>query len=165
MKNEGNIIKKSLYRDFISFEEFKSAFLGSIDAKAIVDSIADKYNEIPSYLKALKNFDPTGIISSIDDVLTENRAKREQERMLEALYYMLQKTKIHEVILRESIKYQQEQFYILTEQYFEKSKESYDKEKVKYFSQVWLTGIIDKENTIDEKIYVFKIISSLSMVV
>jgi hypothetical protein len=163
VKNEGNLERKPLVQDFASIEEFKSSFFENIDDKTVIDSTADKYDKIPSYLKILKNFDPTGIISLIDDVLSENRAKREQERIIEALYYMFQKIRIHEVVLRESIGCQQEQLYVLTEKYFENCKESYDKEKVRYFSQVWLTGIIDKENTIDEKIYVFKVISSLSI--
>ena len=69
MKNEGNLERKPLVQDFASIEEFKSSFFENIDDKTVIDSTADKYDKIPSYLKILKNFDPTGIISLIDEEL------------------------------------------------------------------------------------------------
>ena len=157
MKDNNSLIPSS-GQNLPSFEEFKDMVLNYNEKENIIDKVADKYDQIPTIFKVFKNFDPTGIASSIDDILSENKAKREQNNILLASYYMFQSINN----LQAEIEKDKQQFSNLTEIYFQKSKESYQEDKIKYYRNIWFNGIINTERTFNEKEYVFELISTLS---
>lgn len=79
-------------------EEFKEFMInGRKDDQDILDKAANAYDDLPSVFKVIaKAVDPIGIISGINDVLSEHRAQQQQERMLDALYFLCVKAKQYE---------------------------------------------------------------------
>ena len=79
-----NLEKKE--NTFLSYEEFKRKVLECSEGKTVTDKVADIYDDLPVLVRVIANLDPTGLASSLDQVLTENKAKREQENILRAIY-------------------------------------------------------------------------------
>lgn len=145
----------------LSFEEFKEKLAGLYQVKGEISQAADLYDNVPAFLKILTNFDPTGISGSIDQALSENKAKREQENINLALYNLYQaiiEISKRQISIQDSIK---KQLPDLTRLYLENSKNTYDSNKIEYFKNIWLNGIISDEETLEEKAYVFEMVAAL----
>ena len=145
----------------LSFDEFKKSLAELSQTKRPSDHLSDLYDNVPTLFKILTNFDPTGISGSIDQALSENKAKREQENINIALYGLYQA--IIEIIKKQisienSIK---EQLPDLTRLYLENTKATYDSCKIEYFKNIWFNGVISNEETLAEKAYVFEMVASL----
>lgn len=160
MENRELIIPKD---GALTFDEFKKKITELKEYSSIIDKASDLYDKTPILIKAIQNFDPTGIAGAIDQVLSDNKAKREQENLTQALY------ELYKAIIWLGKKQLQLDSSIeqhvpdLTSLYFEKSKESYDTQKIGYYKNIWLNGVLSDKETLEEKAYVFNIVSSLSV--
>ena len=126
----------------------------------IFDKASDKYDNLPSLIKLLPNFDPTGISGAIVQTLNENNSKRLQKNIISALYLMAQTIQQFEnKLLNLEIK---NQIPALTEIYFEHSSRTHQKGKIEFFKNIWINGILREDKKIDEKIEVFESVSSLT---
>lgn len=151
-------------KDFPTFEEFKE--LGSMKVPAIstIDKMADRYDEIPLLLKALKNFDPTGCISAFADVLAEIKAKRNEEKFWLTLYGLYTALYMINQKFENSIDPEyKSQVIPLIEMYFDYSMRAYQLEKIELFRNAFINGVIDYDKTFDEKENISKIISALTI--
>lgn len=83
-----NEIKKSESLPVPSFEEFKKTILQHNADSDLLNWAAKQYGRIPSAIRALNNFDPTGISGAIDQVFSEKVSEREQENILRAIYIL-----------------------------------------------------------------------------
>ena len=70
----------------LSFDEFNKKLAELTETNGVIDKTANLYDKIPTYIKALTNFDPTGVSGAIDQALSENKSKRENENIVKALY-------------------------------------------------------------------------------
>ena len=115
----------------------------------MIDKVSDVYDGLPVLIRSLTNFDPTGVSGTIAQMLSENKAKREQKNIICALYLMWQTIMEY----GDKLKYLElkEQLPALTESYFEFSKNTYQQSKIKFFRNIWLNGII-KEDKLDQKL-------------
>lgn len=146
----------------ISFEEFKSIILNDKDSSGI-NKISDMYAKIPNVIRKTTNLDPTGIASYFDGLLSDNKAKREQDRILTAIYGMYNAFIQYEIQLKENIERDKEQYLDITELCLEKAKDSFQKEKIKYFVNIWANSIFNIDRTFSEKECVFQLISNLTV--
>ena len=145
----------------LSLDEFKEKLAELSQAKGTTDQAADLYDKVPTLFKILTNFDPTGISGSIDQALSENKAKREQGNINIALYGLYQaiiEVSKRQISIDNSIK---EQLPDLTRLYLENTKATYDSSKIEYFKNIWLNSVISDEETLAEKAYVFEMVASL----
>ncbi len=71
-----------------SFEEFKKTILQHNADLDLLNWAAKQYGRIPSAIRALNNFDPTGISGAIDQVFSEKVSEQEQENTLRAIYIL-----------------------------------------------------------------------------
>lgn len=78
------VILQSEYNGIPSFEEFVKLMKKKGDE--ISGNSGNPIDFIPSYIKILKNFDPTGISSSLIDILEEESNKSRDESIYLALY-------------------------------------------------------------------------------
>jgi hypothetical protein len=147
----------------LSFEEFKNKIACMEGAETLIDKASDLYDRIPSLIRTIQNFDPTGITASIDQILSDNKAKREQENIMRALYalyeaiiYLGNRQEELDLSVRQNVT-------DLTYLYFEKSQESYDIRKIEYYRNIWLNGLTSHDESLEEKAYVFNIVSTLSI--
>jgi|GEM_PF-3209488 len=144
-----------------TFEEFKDKISQFTETKGTLENVSDIYSKVPIWIKLLTNFDPTGVSGAIDQILTDNRAKREQESILLAIYglgrsiYEIQSQLNEESLLVDQIPTH-------TYMYFEKCKSEKQSSKVEYFRKVWKHAIVDNSNTVEEKSYIFDIVETLT---
>ncbi len=54
----------------------------------LINWVAKQYGRIPSAIRALNNFDPSGISGAIDQLFSEKVSEREQENILRAVYIL-----------------------------------------------------------------------------
>jgi hypothetical protein len=147
----------------ITFEEFKALFLARKNESSLLDKSADYFDAIPTLLKITTNFDPTGIAGSIAQILESNKATREQENILEAVYYLTIAFRKHERILKNMKEsFLRQNLPELTHLYFDYSRRVFHSSKIENFKNIWLNGLIKSEIGIDEKHIVFETISELS---
>ena len=71
-----------------SFEEFKEKILQHGADSDLISWAAKEYGRIPSAIRALNNFDPSGISGAIDQLFSEKVSEREQENILRAIYIL-----------------------------------------------------------------------------
>jgi hypothetical protein len=69
-----------------SFEEFKEKILQRGADSDLISWAAKEYGRIPGAIRALNNFDPSGISGAIDQLFSEKVSEREQENILRAIY-------------------------------------------------------------------------------
>lgn len=81
IKSEGNKI--------LSFEEFKERVLEHDVDYNLFNWAAKQYGRIPSAIRTLINFDPSGISSAIDQLFSEKISDREQENILRVFCLLL----------------------------------------------------------------------------
>lgn len=147
----------------LTFDEFKEKISGLIESGTVIDKASDRYEKLPIIIRAIQNLDPTGISGAIDQVLSNNKAKREQENLMHALYAFYEAILYlgnKQAVLDSSIN---QQLSELTYLYFQKSQETYDNRKIEYYKNIWINGVISNVETLEEKAYVFNIVSSLSI--
>jgi hypothetical protein len=145
-----------------TFDDFKKMMESSFPTST-TDIIADKYDEIVSKsVQLLANLEPTGIVSTINQLVTENKAKREQENILYAIYWCRKSILKHQDILRNLEKeYLEQQGPELMNLYFEHCKNTYNRKKIEFFRNVWINGMIKENRDLDEKAYAFDLLASL----
>ncbi len=150
-------------REQDEFEAFKAKLLDSDEDASLLDNVADVYDKFPVYLRALTNLDPTGPVGYVAQILSENRARREQENVLRALYLLYRWIlKNADRITRLEEPYLQEQLPLLTERYIEESRKTLISQKIKRFRNIWANGILATERSFSEKSIVFDIIAELT---
>src|SRR5215216_4670011 len=71
-----------------SFEEFKELILQHGADADLLNWAAKEYSRIPSAIRALNNFDPSGISGAIDQLFSEKVSEREQDNILHAIYIL-----------------------------------------------------------------------------
>lgn len=164
IEDENSIISYNEQSNLPSFEEFKKFILnGENGNNTFVDELSDTYSKIPNIFRKLTSFDPTGIASYFDALLSDNKAQREQDRIIYAIYTMCDAITKHRKQLREHIEKDKIMYCNITELYLEKSKESIQEEKIGYYNRVWLNGILQSERQFTEKEYIFQLISNLTI--
>lgn len=147
----------------LSYEEFKQAIENQNNEKrTLSDKVSDGYAKIPSALRQLTNFDPTGISSYFDGILSEHKAMREQDNMIRALYGAYQAIFRFGTIIKEHVENHEDNFSSLSDSYFEKSKSCHQKQKIEIFRNIWFNGIINTEREFDEKEFIFELVESLT---
>lgn len=147
-----------------TFDDFKKIVESSYPT-SMSDIIADKYDEVvPKSVQLLANLEPTGIASTINQSLVENKARREHENILYAIYWCRKSILQHRDILCNLEKgYLEQQGPELMNLYFEHCKKTYKKEKIEFFRNVWINGMIKGDRDLDEKAYVFDLVASLTL--
>ena len=119
---------------------------------------------MPKSVQLLANLDPTGIASTINQCLVENKARREHENILYAIYWCWDTILKYEDILRNLEKeYIEQQGPELMKLYFEHCKDAYNLERIEFFRNVWINGMIKDDRDLDEKAYVFDLVASLTL--
>lgn len=83
-----NELLKSNSDNIPSFEEFKIKILEIGADTNLLTWAAKKYGRIPNAIRALNNFDPTGITGAIDQLFSEEVSEREQNNILRAIYLL-----------------------------------------------------------------------------
>lgn len=144
-----------------TFEEFKNKISKFIETNETLDKASDLYDKIPIWVRVIANFDPSGVSGAIEQILSDNRAKREKDSILLAIYGLGRamyeiKAQLNEKPLLE------DQIPTLTYAYFEKSKNARQSSKIEYFRKVWKYGLTDNSNTLEEKLYIYDIVESLT---
>jgi hypothetical protein len=154
----------SIIVPFLTLEEFKISFSKEEANKSILEKISDIYDK-SIYLKIFKNFDPTGgFISCVADGLSDIKAKRNEEKVWNALYGLFKGLYIiDQKIGTIDRQYYESQVIALIEMYFDHSMSSYQLEKIEIFKNAFIRGVLDYDRTLDEKENMFNIISSLTI--
>ncbi|GEM_PF-2441855 len=88
IKPDPNEIIKPDANQIYSFEEFKKVILQYGADSDLINLAAKEYGRVPSVIRALNNFDPTGISGAIDQLLSEKASEREQENILRVIYML-----------------------------------------------------------------------------
>jgi hypothetical protein len=71
-----------------SFEEFKEMILQHGADSDLISWAAKEHGRIPSAIRALNNFDSSGISGYFDQLFSEKKSEREQENILNAIYIL-----------------------------------------------------------------------------
>ena len=141
----------------MSREEFKSRFderhSGSLEL----------YDKVPSCIKALNNFDPTGISSYLLDILDGKQAELDKEKNLEVMYnFYLAINWLNDKI--DGIDSQIDTRTIeLTRAYFYYSRIAFHKELIIHFRYLWCNSINNIEDSSEEQVFMFNMLSSLTL--
>ncbi len=159
---EENQIITTNQNNILSEERFTDIIKNRVENKTFISMASDVYDKVPQIFKIVKNIDPTGILSSIDDVLSDNKRNRETNNIIKALYYIYIICLKNRDSIQQSIEHNNLLVQNITELYLQKSKETYQEDKIAYFKNIWFNGIIDNQFNFDEKVYVFELISSLT---
>lgn len=69
-----------------SFDEFKQIVLQQGKNGSLLDKIMALHGKAPRLIKILHNFDPTGISSAINELVSEEKSEHEQDNILRAIY-------------------------------------------------------------------------------
>lgn len=69
-----------------SFEEFRETILQHGADPDFLEQIANLYGNAPRLMRILHNFDPTGVASAVDQIISEKKSEQEQESILHAIY-------------------------------------------------------------------------------
>jgi Asp-tRNA(Asn)/Glu-tRNA(Gln) amidotransferase C subunit len=154
-----DLIKVNNDSDVLSYESFIQRLEELSKPENNLEKIADKVSEIPSSLKLLTRFDPTGITGDIISLLEDNKAIREKEAINRALYALYAGI-VNNKIQIENIR--NDKANILTEQYFEEVKKV-ETEKIEYLRNAYIFGLENAESTLSEDKNIISIISSLTI--
>lgn len=127
----------------------------------IFDKALDVYDELPLLVKLLPSFDKTGVFGAIAQMISEHSAKRKRENIICALFYMEKAIQQHEKKLK-NLESKGQHISVLTERYFEYSRRTYQQNKIEWFRNVWLNGILRGEDSLDQKFEVFDLVSTLT---
>jgi hypothetical protein len=147
----------------LTYDEFKAMILEYNSSKSRFDSIADIYDRVPSYIRVIQNFDPTGIAGAIDQILSENKAKREQDNILRAIYNLVQAIqKYSEQLTALEQDYLSQQAPQLTYKYFDLSEKTFEPSKIELFRNIWLNGLINVNRRSGEKSAIFDLVATLT---
>jgi hypothetical protein len=144
-----------------TFDEFKSKFFEE-NFNPLNDEYAD-WIGTSLLLHTIHNFDPSGVLSTIDQILTENKAKREQENILRALYYLYLCLDDYgnqiEELKRDYLSLQAPQLFYM---YFDFSKKTFQQSKIEFFRNVWLNGLLKVDRRLGEKTAIFELVAILT---
>jgi hypothetical protein len=126
------------------------------------EKFIDKFNNLPSYLKSLNNFDPTGAASYVADIIADEKAKLDAEKNYEIIYQFYLgmkilelKTKTLDAIIRTKIP-------LLTEAYINYSRQTIYKDLVISFRNVWCNSILNDQDNLEEQLGLFNLLASLT---
>jgi hypothetical protein len=153
------LIKVNNDSELLTYESFKQKLEDFSKSENEIDIIADKVSEIPSSIKLLTRFDPTGITGDIITLLEENKANRDKEAVnlaLYALYCGIINNKIQIDNIRK------EKANTLTDKYFEEVK-NVEREKIEYLRNAYLFGMNNAETALSEDKNIMSLISSLTI--
>jgi hypothetical protein len=144
----------------ITYEQFVKKVNQNVESNSINDKVSDLYSNIPTIIKSLKNLEPFGIVATIAENLDENRAKREKEALLKAMYVLYLglfeiEDKIDQIV--------HDKVSVLLEDYFNFCRTT-DYNKIEYFKNVFITGIISIETSISEEKNIFDILEKLDLI-
>lgn len=160
MSDDTNLLSRNHH---ISLEEFRNKFsdFGQED-RTLLDKASDIYDKIPTIIRIGKNFDPTGLLGSIDDVFSDNRSRREQNRIVDGLYHLHRYNLDFATTIKAALEQYREEFLSITEFYLYSCKETYDEKKIRYYARIWFECVTSHDVSLDEKEYIFTLISSLT---
>lgn len=145
--------------DVQSFNDFESKFSKLEEANSFFDKASDFHAKIPILIKGLTNFDPTGVTSTISDLLNSNKADRERKAILIALYSLfcgLQKIDL-KIENLDKVKIQP-----LMEIYFDYCRNS-EINKIQFFRNTFISGIALATSSLSEDKNIFDILDKLSL--
>lgn len=146
----------------ISRSEFKYFFDSLIPQASSLEKTVDILDRIPSAFKALHNFDPSGVSSFIVDLLDKKKAQYDEKKNFEILYnFYLSLKYVNDKIDRLDGRFD-EKVVQLTRAYFHYSNVAFHEELIIYFRNIWCNSIINIEDSSEEQIYMFNILSSLT---
>jgi hypothetical protein len=94
-----------------SFEEFEKTILQHGADSDLINWAAKQYGRIPSAIRALNNFDPTGISGAFDQLFSEKVSEREQENILREIYKLA--NRIWKIESKNVTRLQEEKFKFL----------------------------------------------------
>ena len=143
----------------ISYEEFMKEIDKRSEPENFVDKVSDIWDSCPVQLKLLTKLDKTGIADSIISILEDNKAKRESDKILKALYALycgIQDNKMKtERLLEEKVP-------ILIEQFFQYSKIIED-EKIEFIRNSFFYGVQNSASRISEDMQIMELIKNLTL--
>lgn len=142
----------------LTYEQFHEKLELNIKPNSLVDVLADVTEALPVGLKALSNFDPTGISAACLQILSDNRKVREMELIMKALYALYCGFQENRNILVSIVK---EKLPSLLLEYLERSVRS-QSGKIEYLRNVILHGITNDESTLDTDQHYLQLIDELS---
>lgn len=128
------------------------------------DSADASYDDLSPFVKVIKNLIPIGIATDLLEAIKAQKEKRAGERLNEVVYHLINaylelnsKIKNHQVDIERI-----EQLPTLLEIYIDYSMEAYQLEKIEYFKNILVNGIIDHDRMLDEKVHIFSLAASLT---
>ncbi len=128
--------------------------LGGIEDASnwFLNLIPDEISSIPSFI------DPSGTISMVLSVLNAVKLKRELNNIKYAVAYAI----VHIRKCNKVLDPRNEEELTLSNMYFERCKETYQINKIKVYSNVWINGLLEENLNLDEAAYVFDLIATLT---
>ena len=127
--------------------------LGECTVSNIIETIPKRL------ITALELYDPSGKISILFSHIRENKAEKERQRILYAVAWLIKRVRLFGMILDPNNEHDIE----LSVMYLERCKETYQLGKIKIFSNILINGLINRERDINEKTYIFNLVSSLML--
>lgn len=143
---------------------------GSLN-KSLLDTYlgdaADAYGESHPVLKIIKDFVPVlGIATDLLEAYKTQKERHAGERLHDVVYHLCNayiELNLKVLDHRINIEHIKQQFPALVEAYIDYSMEAYQLEKIEYFKNIFVNGVIDFDRKLDEKINIFNIIASLTI--
>jgi hypothetical protein len=118
-----------------------------------LDLIPNEISSVPTII------DPTGTISTVLSALNAVKLKRELNNIKYAVAYAIVHIRKYNRVLDPS----NEDELALSNMYIERCKETYQINKIKVFSNVWINGLLDKNRSLEEAAYVFDLVATLTL--
>lgn len=126
------------------------------------DKVLDLYEKTPASVLALTNLLP--VLPALTAYLSYHTAEREKNNLLIALCELQKDYKyILNILGNLDDDYVEQQGPELMNLYFEHCKNTYSQEKINFFRNVWINGMIKEEQNLEEKAYMFDLVSSLTL--
>lgn len=146
-----------------SFESFKEFLFDADEDGNLLNKSADQYSRIPVFLRIAQNFDPTGILGAIDQLLSEDKARREQDRILLAIYELTKASVQYSYQIERLEKlYLSTKLPVVTYLYFEYSERTLYLSKIRLFRNIWLNSLFAEDRSLSEAQIIYDIIQSLT---
>jgi lipopolysaccharide biosynthesis regulator YciM len=124
---------------------------------------ADLPHRSASFSQIAQNFDPTGVAGTIDQLLSEDKAQREQDRILLAIYGLTKAfVQYSHRIERLEESYLSTKFPAVTHLYFEHSERTLYPSKIRWFRNIWLNSLFAEDKSSSEASIIYDIIQSLT---
>lgn len=115
---------------------------------------------IPENLASLLELvDPTGKISILFSHIERHKTKKEFQRIMCAVAWLVQKTRSFSKLIEPN----NEQDIELLMMYLERCKETYQLKKIETYSNIWINSLINRERDVNEKEYIFNLASLLTL--